>query len=445
MTYKKSHFFSPSRTILLSLTFSLGVGTFLLSLESAHIKFISFIDLLFTATSSLCVTGLLTVPIENFTMFGQSVIMVLMQIGGLGLITLTLFVVSLFMDLGLSTQIMAGEMLDLETWRGTRRVLLFIIILSLCIELIGAGMIFYTLKDHYPLGKALFYSVFQSISAFCNAGLDVITPGMRAYKTNYTMISSMSLLMIIGSTGFITLRELWLKFNPFSESPRKIILSLQTRIILTYTSFLLVANTALFWLLERNNTLSNLTLPEQILNSFFLSASCRSAGFLTVSTHSLQNASILNFMINSFIGSAPGSTGSGIKITTAAIFIATINASIQGRTAVTIRGRSIMKDQIYKALAIVSLSILWITLVTFCLLITERSWHFLDILLETVGAFTTLGITIGITPYLSLLGKLLIISTMFIGRIGSLTLMIALRNKTDKNEFSYPEERVMIS
>ena len=150
-------------------------------------------------------------------------------------------------------------------------------------------------------------------------------------------------------------------------------------------------------------------------------------------------------MINSFIGSAPGSTGSGIKITTAAIFIATINASIQGRTAVTIRGRSIMKDQIYKALAIVSLSILWITLVTFCLLITERSWHFLDILLETVGAFTTLGITIGITPYLSLLGKLLIISTMFIGRIGSLTLMIALRNKTDKNEFSYPEERVMIS
>lgn len=447
MLYQKSRFFSftPSRTILFSLGFALGVGTFLLSLDIARIKAIPFIDLLFTATSSLCVTGLLTVPLENFTIFGQSVIIVLMQIGGLGLITLTLFVVSLFMDLGLSTQIMAGEMLDLETWKGTRRILLFIIILSLCIELLGAGMIFYTLKDQYSLNKAIFYSVFQSVSAFCNAGMNVTIPGTSEYITNYSMLLSLSFLTIIGGIGFMTLRELCIKLNPFFESSKKIILSLQTRIILTYTSFLLIANTALFWLLERNNTLSYLTLPEQILNSFFFSASCRGPGFLTVPANNLQNASLLSFMINAFIGSAPGSTGSGIKITTAAIFIATINAAIQGRSAVTIRGRSIMKDQIYKALAIVSLSILWITFVTFCLLITERSWNFLDILLETVGAFSTLGITIGITPYLSLLGKLLIITTMFIGRIGSLTLMIALRNKKDNNEFSYPEERVMIS
>ena len=445
MSYQMSKSFSPSRTILLSLGLALGVGTFLLSLEAARLKFIPLIDLFFTATSSLCVTGLLTVPLESFTLFGKTVIMLLMQVGGLGLITLTLFVVSLFVDLGLSTQIMAGETLDLDSWRDTGRILLFIILLSISIELIGAGVIFYTLRNFYPLHKAIFYSLFQSISAFCNAGIDIITPSLKAHIGNYSMILSLSFLMIIGGLGFITLKELFTKLNPFNTSVKKILFSLQTRIILAYSGFLLIANTCIFWLLERNYTLSHLPLPEQILNSFFMSASCRSAGFLTISANNLQKASLLSFMINSFIGSAPGSTGSGIKITTAAIFIATINAAIQGKSAVTVRGRTIMKDQIYKALAIVSLGILWITLVTFCLLITEKSWHFLDILLETVGAFSTLGVSVGITPYLSLLGKLLIIATMFIGRIGSLTLMIALRKKADKNEFSYPEERVMIS
>lgn len=442
-----SHIFTPSRTILTSFGVALATGTFLLTLDIARTKVIPFIDLLFTAASSLCITGLLTVPIQDFTVFGQVVLMFLVQIGGVGLITLSLFVISLFIDLGLSTQIMAGELLDLETWKGTRKVLFFIISVSLTIEAIGSFIIFQTLKHYYPLKKALFYSVFQSVSAFCNSGIDVVDNGMSEFAADYNMLLCTSVLVMIGGVGFMTIRELLVKFNPFgtTDAPKKTLLSLQTRIILSYIAFLHIANTILFWLLERHNAFSHMTEFQKIINSFFFSICSRSAGFLTISSHNLQDATLFSFMINSFIGSAPGSTGSGIKITTLAILIAIINAAIHGKTEINIKGRRIMTDQVYKALAVVAIGLLWIIFVTFFLLLTETNFHFFDIFLESASAYSTLGITTGITPFLSIFGKYLIIATMFIGRIGSLTLMIALRNKDNKREFSYPEERVMIS
>lgn len=439
-----SHVFSPSRMILLSVVFTIIVGTACLALPSARTTFIPLIDLLFTATSAISVTGLLTVPLNSFSLSGQVIILILMQIGGLGLITLTLFTVSLFVDLGLATQVMAGEMLDLENWTGTRRILIFIILLTLFCELFGAIILFQTLKNHYPLDKAIFYSLFQSVSAFCNAGINIIDNGIVQYANDYLMLGTMATLMFIGGIGFITLKELLLRFKPYAQKTKRL-LSLQTRIVLYYMSTLVIINTFIFWLLERDNTFSLMSLPQQILNAFFTSMSSRSGGFLTVYANDMQLASLFNIMINAFIGSAPGSTGSGIKITTAAIFAATINAAINGNDTVNLKGRRIMQDQIYKALAVVTLSILWVLLITFCLLITERSWNFLDIFFEVMSAFSTLGITIGITPYLSVIGKLLIIFTMFIGRIGSLTLLIALRKRNDKQEFSYPQERIMIS
>ena len=439
-----SHVFSPSRMILLSVVFTIIVGTACLALPSARTTFIPLIDLLFTATSAISVTGLLTVPLNSFSFSGQVIILILMQIGGLGLITLTLFTVSLFVDLGLATQVMAGEMLDLENWTGTRRILIFIILLTLFCEFFGAIILFQTLKNHYPLDKAIFYSLFQSVSAFCNAGINIIDNGIVQYANDYLMLGTMATLMFIGGIGFITLKELLLRFKPYAQKTKRL-LSLQTRIVLYYMSTLVIINTFIFWLLERDNTFSLMSLPQQILNAFFTSMSSRSGGFLTVYANDMQLASLFNIMINAFIGSAPGSTGSGIKITTAAIFAATINAAINGNDTVNLKGRRIMQDQIYKALAVVTLSILWVLLITFCLLITERSWNFLDIFFEVMSAFSTLGITIGITPYLSVIGKLLIIFTMFIGRIGSLTLLIALRKRNDKQEFSYPQERIMIS
>lgn len=439
-----SHVFSPSRMILLSVVFTIIVGTACLALPSARTTFIPLIDLLFTATSAISVTGLLTVPLHSFTTSGHAIILILMQIGGLGLITLTLFTVSLFVDLGLATQVMAGEMLDLENWTGTRRILIFIILFTLFCEFFGAVILFQTLKNHYPLGKAIFYSIFQSVSAFCNAGINIVDNGIVQYANDYLMLGTMASLMFIGSIGFITIKELLLRFKPHAQKTKRL-LSLQTRVVVTYMTGLVLINTFIFWLLERDNTFSLMSLPEQILNAFFTSISSRSGGFLTVYANDMQLASLFNIMINAFIGSAPGSTGSGIKITTAAILAATINAAINGNDTVNLKGRRIMQDQIYKALAVVTLSILWVLLITFCLLITERSWNFLDIFFEVMSAFSTLGITIGITPYLSVIGKLLIIFTMFIGRIGSLTLLIALRKRNEKQEFSYPQERIMIS
>ncbi|MFT6765445.1 MAG: trk system potassium uptake protein TrkH [Alteromonas naphthalenivorans] len=439
----KTHFFSPSRTIFISIIAAIIIGTFLLSLPIAQTRPLPLIDVFFTATSATTVTGLLTVPIDSFTYFGLGVIMFLIQIGGLGLITLTLFVVSLFTNLGLGTQVMAGEMLELESWKDTRKILFFIIMLTFTIEAIGALFIFQTLRNDFSLFDSIFYSIFHSISAFCNSGMTPFKEGMILFTHSYNILIVTAFLMIAGGIGFITWRELINRWNPFIKNNRNY--SLQTRIILYYYFSLVSINTLMFWLLEHKNTFEAMSFPLQIIESFFVSVTVRSGGYLPVYPNDMQHASLFYIMVNAFIGSAPGSTGSGVKITTMAIFIATINAAVFNQSSVDLRGRRIMKDQVYRALAIVALSIAWIATTTFCLLITEKSWNFLDIAFETVSAFSTLGASLGMTPYLSIVGKIFITLTMFIGRIGSLTLMIALRPHIDKSGFAYPEERVMIT
>ena len=444
MGYHKPHFFSPSRTILFSITFTILVGTFLLGLPMCRTQPIALIDLFFTATSCTCVTGLLTVPLEHFTTLGQMIIMGLIQIGGLGLITLTFCVVSLFVNLGLSSQVMAGEMLDLDSWKHMKKILLFIIGLTAIIECIGAFFIFQTLRYDFHFNKALFYSFFHAISAFCNAGITPFPGGMIAYAESYNMLLITSFLMIAGGLGFITWKDIVERWALWKKKKRSTI-PLQTRIVLFYYFIFIAIGTLLFWGLEYNNTFEAFSTPLQFINSFFTSVTSRSGGYLTVHPDDMQHASIFTIMINAFIGSAPGSTGSGIKLTTAAILIATIHAAIQGKTSVNISGRSIAKDQVYRAFAIISLSICWILLTTFCLLITESSWPFLDLCFEAVSAFATLGASLGITPYLSAVGKILLCLSMFVGRIGSLTLLIALRKKTESHDYSYPEERVMVT
>lgn len=440
---KRTHFFSPSRTILLSITFAIFIGTVLLALPAARTRPLPLIDLFFTATSCTCVTGLMTIPIDSFSTFGLTIIMILIQIGGLGLITLTFFIVSLFTNLGLGTQVMAGEMLELDSWKDTRKILLFIIILTFAFEAFGALFLFQTFKYDFNFFDAIFFSIFHSVSSFCNAGITPFSNGLITYAQNYNVLAVTALLMIVGGLGFMTWKELIDSWNPFKKTTMKT--SLQTKIIISYYFFFVVASALLFWLLERNNTFDYMSFPMQIANAFFMSVTSRSGGYLTVYPNDLQHASIFTIMINGFIGAAPGSTGSGVKLTTAAIFIATIYAAICNKSSVDIRGRRIMKDQVYKALAVVSLSLLWVIFTIFCLLITEKSFDFLDIVFETISAFSTLGASTGITPYLSIIGKLLITLNMFIGRIGSLTLMIALRKTIEKTDFSYPEERIMIT
>lgn len=443
---KKIAHIASERIILLSIFFTILIGTLLLALPICQHTPISLIDLFFTATSATCVTGLLTIPLDHFTIYGKCVILALIQIGGIGLITMTLFAMSLFIDLGLATQLIAGKLLEFDSWQNIKRFLIFIILFTIAIELIGALAMLPILLNQYHLQQALFFSVFHAVSSFCNAGFTLFSGNMEQFQNNFTMLSITAFLVFCGGLGFITWHEIIKYFYAWCEKKRYVF-SLHSKIVIYGTLATIILFGSLFFILEHSHSLAQLGFDSSVGLSFFNAIVLRSVGFLSVSIHDLQPATILLIMIMAYIGSAPGSTGSGVKITTIAIFLATIKAAVTGRNSVEIRGRSIAKDQIYKATAIISIAISIIVLTTFCLLITEKQADFVTLLLEAVAAFTNLGVSLGITPFLTTFGKICIILSMIGGRIGALTLILALRlkPKTEHPGFSYPEERVMLS
>lgn len=436
--------FSPGRVILVSLCAAVCCGTLLLLLPISRTTPIPIIDLLFTATSATCVTGLLTVPLSSFTLFGQGVILTLLQIGGLGLITMTIFVISIFVHLGLTTQLLAGQMLELESWKNIKELLYFIFKFTIALELLGAGITFFVLIGDYSIAKSIFLALFHSISSFCNAGFSLFPRGMVTYNTNNILLLTTSALMLFGGLGFITWHELFDYARNYIQRKKRF-LSLYTKIVLITTSILIALTALLYGLLEYHNTLYTFNSFTALNNIVFNAIASRSTGYMSISPAELHIATLFVIMIIAFIGSSPGSTGSGIKTTTFAIFLATIRAAIHTGTSVHLKGRRIARDQVYKALAVITLSLAWIMLTTFLLLISEQGWEFFDIIFEVVSAFATLGISTGITPHLTPTGKILIMCTMIIGRIGSLTMIIALRKKHETpHEYEYPEERVML-
>src|ERR1700733_924326 len=442
--------FSAGRVILFALFCTILIGACLVSLPIARHVPMAWIDLLFTATSATCVTGLFTVPIAQFTFFGHCVILALIQIGGLGIITLTLFLLSLFLNLGLATQLMAGKLLELESWKNTKKLLVFIIKITFIAEAIGALSLFSVFVQTFPVGKAAFLAIFHAVSFFCSAGITLFDNSLYLYANNYIVILTATLLMLTGGIGFITLFEIGDYIAHVKDKKKFPHFSLQSKIILSGALIGILLTAALVYLLERNNAFASLTLTGSILTSFFQAVSFRSTGLLIIPLGGLQLATLFLIMIVSFIGSAPGSTGSGIRTTTMAIYLAVVKAAIEGHTGINIGRRRIAKDQVNKAIAIISLSVFWVIITTFCLLIFIPNWQFLDVFFESVSAFTNLGLSTGITPYLPFIGKILIMCSMIIGRIGSLTLIlalrkIALRKEASHNELIYPEERIMLN
>ena len=436
--------FSPGRIILLSFFGIISLGTLLLALPAARTEWIPLLDLFFTATSVTCVTGAFTVPLAKFTFFGHCVLLGLMQVGGIGLITLSIFLLSLFVDLGLATTFMAVQLLEVETWKNIRRFIVSVVIVTLIAELLGAIAIFSAIKADLPRGQAIFVAIFQSVSAFCNAGISLLDQGMQHYSNNYTILGTTGLLMLVGGLGFIAWNEL-MHYLGSLFTKKRFAFSLHSKIILYSTVILLSISTALIFVLEYGKSFANMSLPASGAHALFQAISFRSTGFLTVPVDQLHLATILFIMIIGFIGSSPGSTGSGIKLTVFVIFLATIRTVVTGRSSVHIRGRRIATDQAFKAVTIVALGLMWIVLTIFCLLITESHFSFMNVVFETVSAFTTLGLSTK-TATLSSLGKILIILSMIVGRIGSLTLVLALKRKPkEPTGFSYPEERVMLS
>lgn len=437
--------YSPSRTILFSMFFTALVGSILLALPIARTTPLSFLDIFFTATSTTCVTGLFTVPIDSFSLFGKGILLILMQIGGIGLVTMSLFALSLFMKFGLARQIMAEKILDIEFKRNIPDILLFIIQYTLTIELIGAIVFFIINYDHAtPIGKAIFYAIFYSVSAFCNAGIIPTHHTLDQQINHIPFLCTLTFLAFIGGLGFITWNDLIKNITLLYEKKR-IQLSLQSKLVLYGSTILITLSTIIIWFLEHNHSLLGFSLSHQWFLSLFNAVSFRSAGFIIQKTTLLHPATLWLILLIAFIGSAPGSTGSGVKITTIIILIMLIRAVFLRKNAVEIRGRNIPIDQVYKAIAIIGISMMWIFTTTFFLLITESHLPTTDLLFEAVSAISCLGISTGITPHLSTIGKLFIIISMFIGRVGSVSFILALQLRTpETTSFSYPEERIML-
>lgn len=445
-------FHSPARIIILSFLLTITLGTLALSLPIARTVDVSWLDLFFTATSATCVAGLFTVPLlGTFTFFGKCILLLLIQIGGLGLITMTLFFISLFMDFGFKTQLMAGKLLEVDSWKNIKQLLIFIVLVTLYAELIGALLIYTQLHGTMAAKDAWFLSVFQSVSSFCNAGISLFTERAEEVPHNNVILLVSTILMYVGGIGFVTWHEISRYVSSFFCEGKRYKFSLYSKIILYGSTSLLIATGVTYWLLERTTTLAHLSSVDTFIDCIFHAVSFKSAGFLIAAPASLQTATLLLILVISFIGSSPASTGSGIKISTFAVILATVRAALKSRTSIDIRNRRISIEQVLRAIAIIAFSIGTIMLVTFCLLISEiplsdTSWGFMDLVFEVGTAFSSAGISLGLTSSLSVIGKWFIILTLIIGRVGSFTLALALkmRDKKETSEFTYPEERIMI-
>ncbi len=405
---------------------------------------ISLIDCFFTATSSTCVTGVLTVPFDSFTLFGKCVILGLIQIGGIGLLTLWLCLVSLFFKLGISTHFMIGQILEVTELKNPRYILYFIIGLTLLVELIGAFSIYTLIAPYYTPDEALFHAIFHSVSSFCNAGLSSFAQqSLGPFQANIPFLAVTALLILLGGIGFLTLYEVLFYIRKKWER-KHFHFSLTTKVVMSVTALLILIATLALVLIEGPKHTQH-PWWVMICTMLFNAISYRSTGLTTIDLGTMQTATVFMIIIYSFIGSSPVSTGSGIKVTTFTLFLATIRAVIKGKMVVEIKGRRIPPDQILKAMTVLSVCICWIMGSTFLLALFESNSTFISVFFEAASSFTNLGLATEITPFLSIAGKLLIILNMFMGRVGTLTLMIALRVQRDKVEFQYPEERLMMS
>jgi len=431
----------PQHMILLSLLTATCIGTLILALPVCRQTSMSIIDLFFTATSLTTVTGFLTVPIEQFTCIGHMVMLCLMQLGGLGVMTLSLCFMYMFSNLGIYTQVIASETLSLRSFKDTKQTLLFIIKFTAISEALGTLIILPIMLQQYTFKKALFYSLFHAVSSFCNAGFSLFPDQFSEFSDHPVILYTTMILLIIGGLGFVTWHELIHKYDS-SIGMRSI--SWHTKLVLRmYLSTSLIF-AVLFWILERNHTLAHMPFLQKISVVLFSSVAMKSTGFTVIAYTTVQLATLVLSMITMFIGSAPLSTGSGIKTSVFAIYLAVIKAAIQGKRNAMLFERHIIDDQVYKAMAIIALSLSWIVLITFCLLITELRWDFLDILFGTISAFTNNGTTIAPINDVTTLGKCFMIISMIVGRIGALAIILSIRRIGDLRDISYPKEHVIL-
>lgn len=449
----------PVQQIVISFAGVILTGGFLLWLPISNqpgAPVYPFLDHLFMSTSAVCVTGLaVLVPATQYTLFGQTVLIFLMQIGGLGLMTMiAAFVIYLGSKMTLSDRLSILESTNRAGFVDFRKFLLNIIKYTFVFEFIGWLIMDIQLIPEYGLWNGMYKSLFTAVSAFCNAGLDVFGPvNMVPYVGNWIMSLTVSALIVMGGLGF----GVWFDLSQASKSVlkknqniRRIInhLKTHTKLAIVMTLSLIFSGMAIVFLIEFNNpdTLGTLPLPTQLLASLFQSVTLRTAGFSTVNIGLLRPATQMIMILYMFIGGSPGGTAGGIKTTTFAILVLMIFAELRGQKNIVVFGRTIERELFRKAFIIAFM--LLTTLLTgifFLTLIEPFSW--LAISFEATSAIATVGLSMGITTSLSAIGKSIIIALMYLGRIGPLTLLLSIGNH-DKhkkaNDMTYPSANVLV-
>lgn len=433
----------PARILIFSFALVILIGCILLSLPMAskNGQSVGILNALFTSTSAVCVTGLVVVDTcTQYSLFGQVVIMLLIQIGGLGTMTMTTFI---FLLLGkkitLRQRLVIQEALNQITLSGLVRLIQYIVTITLIFEGIGAFLLSLRFTQIYGIKKGIYYGIFHSISAFNNAGFDLIGgfQNLTPFVDDPLVCIVIASLIVIGGIGFTVIYDMLSKKN-FKK------LSLHSKIVIIVTIALILAGAILFYIFEYSNpkTLADISIKNKWLASLFQSITTRTAGFNTLNFSDMMLQTKYLTIALMFIGASSGSTGGGIKTTTFASIIMLVKSVISSKEDVEIFKKRIPEDIIFKAVTVTIISILLVFISSMLLTITENQ-DFLDILFETVSAFGTVGLSLGITTELSELGKVIIILTMFVGRVGPLTIAMAL-SKRNKAPIKYPEEKILI-
>jgi len=441
---------TPTQILILGFSFLIAIGTILLSLPfaAADGHGIAPLDALFTATSAICVTGLLTKDTAvDFSLFGQIVILVLFQIGGLGYMTFsTIMAVVMGKRIGLRERLVIQETFSTFTLEGLVRFTVGILQFTILAELVGAVLLtFRFVLDHPPV-EAFYLGVFHSVSAFNNAGFSLFSSSLMAYRGDWVVNGVMMTLIILGGLGFLVYHDL-------IQRVRKDVLrlSLHTKVVLITSLILIVIGTAAFFLFERQNpaTLQPLPFEEQLLASLFQSVSARTAGFNTVDIGAVTTPALYLLILLMFIGASPGGTGGGVKTSTFAVMVMALWATMRGKEDVTLFYRRLPPLVIAKAFFLASLAMILITGMTLVLLYSDhRSLQ--KTLFEVASASATVGLSTGDGGPRSLaalfgdFGKSILILCMILGRIGPLVIGITALTHIQRSRYRYPEGKVMI-
>ncbi len=435
---------SPAQIIAVGFAVTIFIGALLLNMPIASKdgQSVGFINALFTSTSAVCVTGLVVVDTGTYwTDFGKIVILCLIQIGGVGFMSMaTMFSMLIGKRISLRERMVIQEALNQNDLSGLVRLTRHILVGTFLIELIGAILLSIVFIPEKGFVKGVAYGVFHSVSAFCNAGFDIVGNGrsLTPYVDNIIVNFTIMGLIILGGIGFTVIIDI-LKTGSLKR------LSLHSKMVLSMTASLIITGFVLFFALEFNNpaTLGTLSTKGKVLGALFQSVTPRTAGFNTIDMDSMRDSSKFLTIVFMFIGGSPGSTAGGIKTSTLAVLILTVLTLVKGKEHVEAFKRRISYSVVNKALAVVGIGMSLVILMTMALTLTE-SFDFLKIFFETVSAFATVGLSLGMTSSLSMTGKILISILMFSGRVGALTVLLALAGREKKTLTKYPEGRVIV-